>query len=150
MAPWSQMVPSGLYDPDRPIPFPALSRSASSSHANTASAAGNTTLAQKFLQGGGGKLMLPSAAEGQKGKIQLYSGEFYAACTVGGILSCGLTHTAVTPLDVVKCNSQVSESEFCVSYIFICGSLLCLSNSKRDYLLQRSLTCQQCIAVPPD
>src|SRR5690242_16806922 len=25
----------------------------------------------------------------------------------GGILSCGLTHAAVTPLDVVKCNVQV-------------------------------------------
>lgn len=36
-------------------------------------------------------------------KIPMYSGQYYAACTVGGILSCGLTHTAVTPLDVVKC-----------------------------------------------
>jgi hypothetical protein len=28
------------------------------------------------------------------------------AFTAGGILSCGLTHTAVTPLDVVKCRLQ--------------------------------------------
>ena len=43
-------------------------------------------------------------------KVQMYSPEFYAACTAGGILSCGLTHTAVTPLDLVKCNMQVCSS----------------------------------------
>lgn len=42
------------------------------------------------------------------GKIEMYSPQFYAACTVGGILSCGLTHMTVTPLDLVKCNMQVS------------------------------------------
>ena len=45
-------------------------------------------------------------AEG--GAIAMYSPEFYAACTVGGIASCGLTHTLVTPLDIVKCNMQAS------------------------------------------
>ncbi len=28
-------------------------------------------------------------------------------CVVGGILACGLTHTAICPLDVTKCNMQV-------------------------------------------
>lgn len=42
-----------------------------------------------------------------KEKIEMHSPAFYAACTAGGILSCGLTHTAVTPLDLVKCNMQV-------------------------------------------
>lgn len=42
-----------------------------------------------------------------KEKIQMHSPSFYAACTAGGILSCGLTHMAVTPLDLVKCNMQV-------------------------------------------
>jgi solute carrier family 25 phosphate transporter 3 len=42
--------------------------------------------------------------------IKLYSPAFYAACTAGGIASCGLTHMAVTPLDLVKCNMQVSFS----------------------------------------
>ena len=46
----------------------------------------------------------------KEGKIRMYSPAFYASCTVGGILSCGLTHTAVTPLDLVKCNMQVSLS----------------------------------------
>lgn len=40
-------------------------------------------------------------------KIQMYSPMFYAACTAGGIFSCGLTHMTVTPLDLVKCNMQV-------------------------------------------
>ncbi|KAI3992372.1 hypothetical protein MKX01_030093 [Papaver californicum] len=39
-------------------------------------------------------------------KIEMYSPSYYAACTVGGTLSCGITHTAVTPLDLVKCNMQ--------------------------------------------
>lgn len=40
-------------------------------------------------------------------KIEMFSPAYYAACTAGGILSCGLTHTGVTPLDLVKCNMQV-------------------------------------------
>ncbi|XP_022739450.1 mitochondrial phosphate carrier protein 3, mitochondrial-like [Durio zibethinus] len=45
-------------------------------------------------------------------KIEMYSPQFYAACTVGGILSCGLTHTAVTPLDLVKCNMQIDPAKY--------------------------------------
>lgn len=33
--------------------------------------------------------------------------KFYALCGFGGVLSCGLTHTAVVPLDLVKCRIQV-------------------------------------------
>ncbi len=33
---------------------------------------------------------------------------YYYKCMLGGVLSCGLTHLAVTPLDVTKCNMQVS------------------------------------------
>lgn len=29
-----------------------------------------------------------AAAKGESGKIELYSGKFYAACTVGGLLAC--------------------------------------------------------------
>ena len=35
------------------------------------------------------------------------SAKFYALCGFGGVLSCGLTHTAVVPLDLVKCRIQV-------------------------------------------
>lgn len=55
-------------------------------------------------------LMIHSPSE--NGNIKMFSPAFYAACTVGGSLSCGLTHTAITPLDVVKCNIQVSLSPF--------------------------------------
>lgn len=41
-------------------------------------------------------------------KIEMFTPAYYAACTAGGILSCGLTHTGVTPLDLVKCNMQVT------------------------------------------
>jgi solute carrier family 25 phosphate transporter 3 len=33
---------------------------------------------------------------------------YYQKCMVGGILSCGITHTIVCPLDIVKCRMQVS------------------------------------------
>uniref|UniRef100_A0A0C9RYQ3 TSA: Wollemia nobilis Ref_Wollemi_Transcript_2572_1824 transcribed RNA sequence n=1 Tax=Wollemia nobilis TaxID=56998 RepID=A0A0C9RYQ3_9CONI len=51
-------------------------------------------------------------APSEPGKIAMYSPAFYAACTMGGILSCGLTHTAVTPLDLVKCNMQIDPLKY--------------------------------------
>jgi len=36
--------------------------------------------------------------------------KYYAKCMVGGIFACGLTHTAVTPLDLVKCRKQINPS----------------------------------------
>lgn len=41
-------------------------------------------------------------------KIQLYTSEFYSTCVLGGIIACGPTHSAVTPLDLVKCRLQVN------------------------------------------
>ncbi|KAL2903782.1 Mitochondrial phosphate carrier protein 3 mitochondrial, partial [Bienertia sinuspersici] len=64
--------------------------------------------------GGGSKMsnfLIPSASEPSK-RIEMYSPRFYAACTVGGILSCGLTHMAVTPLDLVKCNMQIDPAKY--------------------------------------
>ncbi|KAJ5998629.1 mitochondrial phosphate carrier protein [Penicillium sp. IBT 35674x] len=46
-------------------------------------------------------------AQNKAGKIELWSPKYYAACTFGGLLACGLTHTAVTPLDLIKCRRQV-------------------------------------------
>jgi len=45
-------------------------------------------------------------------KIELYSWDYFKACSVAGVLSCGLTHTLLTPLDVVKCNMQANPQEF--------------------------------------
>ncbi|KAI0139257.1 mitochondrial carrier domain-containing protein [Pestalotiopsis sp. NC0098] len=43
-------------------------------------------------------------------KIELFSPTYFAACTLGGIIACGPTHTSVTPLDLVKCRRQVDSS----------------------------------------
>ncbi|KAF8400044.1 hypothetical protein HHK36_015919 [Tetracentron sinense] len=56
------------------------------------------------------RFVIPAPSE--PGKIEMYSPAFYAACTVGGILSCGLTHTSVTPLDLVKCNMQIDPAKY--------------------------------------
>jgi len=45
-------------------------------------------------------------------KVELYSAEYFYLCGIGGILSCGLTHTLVTPIDLVKCNAQVDKVNF--------------------------------------
>ena len=36
---------------------------------------------------------------------------YYQKCMMGGILSCGITHTMVCPLDIVKCRMQVSSRD---------------------------------------
>jgi len=51
-------------------------------------------------------------AQAKAGHIELYSPKYYAACTFGGLLACGLTHTAVTPLDLVKCRRQVDSKMY--------------------------------------
>ncbi|KAF2200884.1 mitochondrial carrier [Delitschia confertaspora ATCC 74209] len=45
-------------------------------------------------------------------KIELFSGTYFAACTLGGIIACGPTHTGVTPLDLVKCRRQVDSKMY--------------------------------------
>jgi len=45
-------------------------------------------------------------------KVELYSKKYFVLCGFGGILSCGLTHTMVTPIDLVKCNSQADPKKF--------------------------------------
>jgi hypothetical protein len=34
---------------------------------------------------------------------------YYFKCMVGGILACGVTHTAICPIDIVKCRKQVLD-----------------------------------------
>lgn len=51
----------------------------------------------------------PPAAPGQ---VAYGSAEYYGLCAVGGLLSCGLTHTAVVPLDLVKCRIQVDPAKY--------------------------------------
>ncbi|KAE8148655.1 mitochondrial carrier domain-containing protein [Aspergillus avenaceus] len=49
-------------------------------------------------------------AQTKAGHIEPWSPKYYAACTFGGLLACGLTHTAVTPLDLIKCRRQVDPN----------------------------------------
>ncbi|WPG98881.1 mitochondrial carrier [Acrodontium crateriforme] len=46
-------------------------------------------------------------AQSKTGAMELYSPKYYASCIFGGLMACGLTHWAVTPLDLVKCRRQV-------------------------------------------
>ena len=40
------------------------------------------------------------------------SQKYFMLCGIGGILSCGTTHTAVVPLDLVKCRLQVDQKKY--------------------------------------
>lgn len=72
---------------------------------------GNPTLPTASSNGGASKsFMIPAPSE--PGKIAMFSPAYYAACTVGGTLCCGLTHMAVTPLDLVKCNMQIDPTKY--------------------------------------
>jgi len=46
------------------------------------------------------------------GVIKPNTPEYFAVCGLAGILSCGLTHTLVTPIDMVKCNKQNNPGRF--------------------------------------
>lgn len=105
----NNLIPSFLYGSSSPKTLPLNQILSSSAASSTAAAAPS-------------KLMIPAPNE----KIEMYSPAFYAACTVGGILSCGLTHMTVTPLDLVKCNMQVYSCSLSISLnsIPICTLLL--------------------------
>ncbi|KAK6920451.1 Mitochondrial substrate/solute carrier [Dillenia turbinata] len=95
------LIPSFLYSTPsakRPIDLDNLASISSSS-----SAATNAVPSRSFV--------IPSPNEPGK-KIEMFSPQYYAACTAGGILCCGLTHTAVTPLDLVKCNMQIDPTKY--------------------------------------
>lgn len=46
------------------------------------------------------------------GVIKKDTPEYFAVCGLAGILSCGLTHCGVTPIDMVKCNKQNNPQIF--------------------------------------
>jgi len=53
-----------------------------------------------------------ATAGGGSDEVQFGSGKYYALCGLGGILSCGITHTAIVPLDLVKCRIQVDPQKY--------------------------------------
>ncbi|CAN4112632.1 unnamed protein product [Withania somnifera] len=44
--------------------------------------------------------------------LEEFSPGYYALCTAGGMLSAGITHLAITPLDVLKVNMQVDPLKY--------------------------------------
>ncbi|BAF25799.2 Os09g0554000 [Oryza sativa Japonica Group] len=66
-------------------------------------ARGGEAGAARVANGGGG---------GGTGGMRLFSPEYYALCTGGGMLAAGATHLAITPLDVLKVNMQVNPMKY--------------------------------------
>jgi len=54
--------------------------------------------------------MMAAVAEGDS--CEYGSMKFYALCGLGGVLSCGITHTALVPLDLIKCRIQVDPAKY--------------------------------------
>lgn len=115
MSPLSDLIPSSLYHcgpkPGGGLTPPSLSAS-SDGGVGVSQDAAPIQLVRPVSGAQPRRLMIPSPAEGGSKKIELFSSEYYAACTFGGVLSCGLTHLAVTPLDVVKCNMQTNPVKY--------------------------------------
>lgn len=55
---------------------------------------------------------IQAAAPAEGNSCEFGSAKYYALCGFGGILSCGITHTAVVPLDLVKCRIQVDPAKY--------------------------------------
>ena len=47
---------------------------------------------------------------------EVHDMNYYLKCMMGGVLACGLTHTAIVPLDVMKCKKQI-DSKFSTGII---------------------------------
>ncbi|XP_072922025.1 solute carrier family 25 member 3-like isoform X1 [Hemitrygon akajei] len=60
----------------------------------------------------GRRLAAAAGPEKDEYSCEYGSARFYALCGLGGILSCGTTHTAVVPLDLVKCRIQVDPGKY--------------------------------------
>jgi len=54
----------------------------------------------------------PKAAADPQYSCEVGTAKFYAYCAIGGAASCGITHTAVVPLDLVKCRIQVDKAKY--------------------------------------
>jgi len=55
---------------------------------------------------------MAAAAVEEEYSCEFGSTKYFVLCAFGGVLSCGITHTAVTPLDLVKCRLQVDKEKY--------------------------------------
>lgn len=101
-----ELFPSQLYRPQ------CLAKSLSVGRGNDLVDAGDAskTMFVAAPKESTSSLFIPAALFKQP--IKLHSSDYYSACAIGGILSCGLTHMGVTPLDVVKCNMQTDPVKY--------------------------------------
>ncbi|KAK2722373.1 hypothetical protein QYM36_002791 [Artemia franciscana] len=53
-----------------------------------------------------------SIAAAASSEVVFGSSKYYGLCAFGGLLSCGITHTLVVPLDLVKCRIQVNPEKY--------------------------------------
>jgi len=44
--------------------------------------------------------------------VEFGSGKYFALCGLGGLLSCGITHMLIVPLDLIKCRIQVNPEKY--------------------------------------
>jgi len=58
------------------------------------------------------EVVKPVAAAAEEYSCEVGTAKFYALCAVGGAASCGITHCAVVPLDLVKCRMQVDSVKY--------------------------------------
>jgi len=105
------LVPSFLYGSgsgSSPAAAAAAASPAAASPASPSAMASTPLLPSSFQQRRAPVVAFAPA----ENKIELYSPKYYVVCAIGGALCCGLTHTAVTPLDVVKCNMQTNPAKY--------------------------------------
>lgn len=75
----------------------------------------NTLFAKPVASGSSNnneRKLVAAAAASENYSCEFGSGTYYAYCGLGGLLSCGITHTMVTPLDLVKCRLQVNKEKY--------------------------------------
>lgn len=61
----------------------------------------------------GRQIAAAAAVAAQAGdSCEFGSNKYFWLCGLGGVLSCGITHTAVVPLDLVKCRLQVDPDKY--------------------------------------
>ncbi|XP_029016298.1 solute carrier family 25 member 3a isoform X2 [Betta splendens] len=98
---YAAMYPTSLTQLARANPFSAPLFSLHEAKEPAQSVHGQTT-----------RRLAAAAAADESVSCEFGSSKYYALCGFGGILSCGITHTAVVPLDLVKCRLQVNPDKY--------------------------------------
>jgi len=56
--------------------------------------------------------VISAASAKEQYSCEFGSAKYFALCGFGGVLSCGITHTAIVPMDLVKCRIQVDSAKY--------------------------------------